>query len=406
MQNSTFETRSSFASTSAAPPYSPEVLPPYTNKDAQALFTPLAAVPPASIRPLPFPLAIPHTSLGTNSPFARAYSHELATSGISVEDWLKFTDGLNIAFMSSPPLRVVDTAGKITGMVPYHWTIIAGATITTAAQAGTRIFSKTLSDRYLRHANETYFAPRGLRVRLCRPAAMRQLVGIDATLAKPPSKTMETVKVIGRAAETVALHIPVVRIIVGQLHPAPKVDPRAEGDFTTRRMLPLQGYVLPLDFDVPPMQTPSGLVGQMDTLGVKLGKWQTERQQLDANRTRELLELRRGGEDVTGLTSSFSLKGIQARRAKRMAAWDKLIGRAPKESMRLRMMIAVEDRKEENAASGILWIVVINEEQDKHIQNVELADSQAEVEEISAPEWEQELELEDEEDARDLRERN
>ncbi|KAG8985795.1 hypothetical protein FRB93_005621 [Tulasnella sp. JGI-2019a] len=144
----------------------------------------------------------------------------------------------------------------------------------------------------------------------------------------------------------------------------------------------------------------------MDTLGVKLGKWQTERQQLDANRTRELLELRRGGEDVTGLTSSFSLKGIQARRAKRMAAWDKLIGRAPKESMRLRMMVAVGDRKEENAASGILWIVVINEEQDKHIQNVELADSQAEVEEISAPEWEQELELEDEEDARDLRERN
>jgi len=50
-------------------------------------------------------------------PFTRAYSPGLAASGVTQDDWLKFTDGLNIACSASPPLRVVDAAGKIIGMV-------------------------------------------------------------------------------------------------------------------------------------------------------------------------------------------------------------------------------------------------------------------------------------------------
>ncbi len=52
--------------------------------------------------------------------------------------------------------------------------MLAGNLMQTGAQVGMHVMSKTLSDRYLRAANDRIFAPLGLRVRLCKTAALRK----------------------------------------------------------------------------------------------------------------------------------------------------------------------------------------------------------------------------------------
>lgn len=81
-----------------APPFSAEEDDAYTTEDALALFpdpAPLSDVP----RPLPRPVAIPQISAVFDSPFVRAYP-QIAPSGIDVEDWMKFLDGLSLAMVS------------------------------------------------------------------------------------------------------------------------------------------------------------------------------------------------------------------------------------------------------------------------------------------------------------------
>lgn len=68
--------------------------PEYTDEDAKALFTPTNPLPKGSIVPLPLPLCIPQVAPQMEQPFTRAYSPGLAASGITMDDWLKFTDGL------------------------------------------------------------------------------------------------------------------------------------------------------------------------------------------------------------------------------------------------------------------------------------------------------------------------
>ncbi|KAG8991167.1 hypothetical protein FRB93_002872 [Tulasnella sp. JGI-2019a] len=365
MQTSYSDDKKMPMASSSSQPHLETPAPAYTDEDAKALFIPSAGFDyqPSAIRPLHLPLALPQLMTGIDSPFARAYAPELAEHGIEMMDWLKFCDGLNIAFTASPPLRVVDAAGMIIGFVPYHWAIIAGAAMQTAAQTTAHILSKTLTDRYLRNANENYFTPRGLRVRLCKTNAMRQLVGIDATPTEPPSKFMDTMKAIGNGAEGVGLRLPIVRKIITRLHPAPVVDTHMGSDSTSRRLAVLQGYVLPLDFNVPPAQTPPGAMDKVSALGIKLGEWQNGRAQARAKRARDLQDIRRGGSDVSGMADQIGRAGRRARKAERRAARDIRRGRIPRESNKIRMRVAIEDRKEATSTNAILWIVLLNAEQ-------------------------------------------
>lgn len=69
--------------------------PVYTDEDAQALFAPSSGFQrPGAIHPLRLAMVVPQLSLGIESPFVRAYSPELAVSGVEMVDWLKFCDGL------------------------------------------------------------------------------------------------------------------------------------------------------------------------------------------------------------------------------------------------------------------------------------------------------------------------
>jgi len=70
--------------------------------------------PPKYDGPAIIPLCIPQTGTKASAPFLRGYNPSV---GISQEDFLAFLDGLNLAMTASPPLRVVDVAGKIIGFV-------------------------------------------------------------------------------------------------------------------------------------------------------------------------------------------------------------------------------------------------------------------------------------------------
>lgn len=69
-------------------------VPKFTDEDAQQLFFGAPLGPNDQISHLPLPLCVPQMNQGLDYPFTRAYNPDLAASGISQDDWLKFTDGL------------------------------------------------------------------------------------------------------------------------------------------------------------------------------------------------------------------------------------------------------------------------------------------------------------------------
>lgn len=67
---------------------------------------------------IPLPLCIPQIATNFDSPFSRGYNNVLSEAvDIPQAELLAFIDGLNLAMTASPPLRVVDTAGMIIGLM-------------------------------------------------------------------------------------------------------------------------------------------------------------------------------------------------------------------------------------------------------------------------------------------------
>ncbi|KAI5121179.1 hypothetical protein M0805_005980 [Coniferiporia weirii] len=370
----------------------------YSNEDAEALFSGFRRVPSEGIQPLAVPLCIPQTTPGATTLFTRAYSPELQASGIEMDDWIKFIDALNLAHTASPPLRVVDMAGMVIGLVPYHWAMIASTCLQVVAKTGIHIISKSLTDRLLRRANAEYFAPRGLRVRICKNAAMRQIIGLDAPTPEPhgSEKFTRFKKSAGRTAETVALHLPVVRKIYNHYaEPVPAVDPNAPGEMAARRMLPLQGYVLPLTFDVPPPVPLTGMLDKASELTMRMESWQLHRDQEDKNHMRQVLAYQQGHSTylpLTPLTSSSDESQNVFERTlekKREKKWRKQEERAIKgdPSTRLRQGVEVADRLEWNSTDALLWIVVLNADQDAAIMGTEMIDNVENVETVQEEDW-------------------
>ncbi|KAF1995230.1 hypothetical protein P154DRAFT_526513 [Amniculicola lignicola CBS 123094] len=110
------------------------------------------------------PIAIPATSTNLGSPFLRAYPPALEAYNIPVPTFLQFLDELNRAIVVSPPLQVLGLAGELVGIVPLATAQIVGTSISAAAQLGAYGVSKGRSEMFIKEANETLFAPRGLRV--------------------------------------------------------------------------------------------------------------------------------------------------------------------------------------------------------------------------------------------------
>ncbi|KAI8817121.1 uncharacterized protein EV422DRAFT_542494 [Fimicolochytrium jonesii] len=356
-------------------------LPPYTNEDAAALFHPGAApVTPPQVPALRAPVCVPQQVAGWDSPIARVYSPELAAAGVDVKDWMEFVDAINIALIASPPLRVVDTAGLIIGFVPAPWALIAGPIMQTVAQTAAHVISKTLSDRLIRKANTDFFNPRGLVVRLCTNRAMRQLVKIDGPEKKPPNQALMVAKALGRGAQNFALRLPIPFMgrIVETFGNQPRVD-ASEPDVVKRHLSHIEGYVAPVSFDnIPPLKTPESLMDKTSELAVKIRTWTAARTEGKDSAKRRLLAIQEG--KMAPLPADGRKGRLAARRARR--------GRKPRRKTRLR--VAKIDRIEKNNSIGLMWLVVMNFDQDAQITNRELADNNDDQDVIRNEEFEHE----------------
>ena len=94
--------------------------------------------------------------------------------------------------------------------------MIAGAAIQLGAQTAMHKISKTLTDKYLKKANDNFFGPRGLRVRLMKTEAMRQFV--ETLAAKPADSKMKSFgKSAARVGKIVGLHLPITRTVINAM---------------------------------------------------------------------------------------------------------------------------------------------------------------------------------------------
>uniref|UniRef100_A0A0W0FA02 Uncharacterized protein n=1 Tax=Moniliophthora roreri TaxID=221103 RepID=A0A0W0FA02_MONRR len=369
---------------------------------------------------LPQAVCLPQVSLHAkwDSAFARGYNHALGDAGISQEDFLSFIDGLNLAIAASPPLRVVDFAGKIIGFVPYHWAMIAGIVIQTTAQTTMHVLSKTLTDRYLRAANLRLFKPRGLSVRICTTLAMQRLLSPNED-RNGPSKLDQFGRLVG--STVMRLPIPVVgpilrRVVRAIADKPPTISPSeglAKNSVVKRRLARTQAYALPLDVDnVPPPQKPEGVMDTIASWGVRFDEYMQGKEVSKNEDRRRALAAERMGIDLRLLSAREDT--VNPHRAERefdrqarahsRALRRQRRGRGPgllslvlgPKMTKMESRVATADLLEYWADEKLLWVVIMPSENDSSIEGIELAEDPVDEERIDDRAWKSEMQREKE----------
>ena len=161
---------------------SPSQLPQRDAEDLSALLRWMPS-PPTQASPclrLPQPVAIPQieppTLISGPMPFMRAYAPILHHFNIDPIHFLAFLDNLTIAMAPSPPVQAIQLVGTGIGFVPHHWAQLASGGIGLAASAGGAASSMARTKKFLQQTNETFFEPRGLRVKISSDEELRHLL--------------------------------------------------------------------------------------------------------------------------------------------------------------------------------------------------------------------------------------
>ncbi|KAK7037826.1 hypothetical protein VNI00_010787 [Paramarasmius palmivorus] len=372
---------------------------------------------------LPSPVCLPQTSLHAkwDSAFARGYNPAIGQAGISQEEFLNFIDGLNLAIAASPPLRVVDFAGKVIGFVPYHWAMIASIVMQTTAQTGMHILSKTLTDRYLRAANLNLFKPKGLSVRICTTTAMQKLLSPHESHQNGPSKVDKFGRAVGSAVLQLPIPIvgPILRRVVHAIADKPPVIPPSEGmaknSALKRRLARTQDYALPLEVDnMPPPAKPAGVMDTIASWGVRFDNYRQEKEEIKNEERRRALAAQRMGVDIRMLEAredSFNPRRVHKEfdrqaRAQARALRRQRKGRAPKVGLlapvigpkmtRMEGRVANADLLEHWADEKLLWIVVMRSDIDSSIEDIGIAEDPANEERVDDQTWNREMKKEKE----------
>ncbi|KAG7090088.1 hypothetical protein E1B28_011705 [Marasmius oreades] len=377
---------------------------------------------------LPLPLCLPQISRRArwDSPFARGYNEWLADLGIPQQPFLNFIDGLNLAIAASPPLRVVDITGKAIGYVPYHWAMISGPTILQRSASKTgpsaHVLSKTLTDRYLRAANQTLFHPKGLSVRICTTLAMENFLlrprGVESSPG--PSKLDK----FGRAVGGVLLKVPIPivgpltnRVIraVADKPPTATTPSTMSMSFDTlkngalsRRLARTEGISLPVTLvHLPsPVRFPTGVVEAISSWGVRLdhGQRLENEAQRKTEKRRRALAAERMGIDLGSLNPGSDSTQRMWREYDREARGESRTGGgrsggllslvlgpdlSPMESR-----VANSELLEHWADEKVLWVVVMSSENDKAIDDISKADEKENEERVDEKSWKKEMENE------------
>lgn len=181
----------------------------------------------------------------TFSRFARAYPPALAqlSNPIPETEFLEFVDGLNNAFVSAPAFQAMHVASGMLvgaqGVIPVQ---VVGAVLQVGSLAGSVAVSMIRTKRFLKKANKHMFGPRGLTCQLMTTKKMMAAVGFSDTdekgnLKLPPLSNISDLKNYEAMASN--------QTGIEDLSPTGAEDPRL------RRLRALDGYVAPLNFDVP-----------------------------------------------------------------------------------------------------------------------------------------------------------
>ncbi|KAJ3827498.1 hypothetical protein EV361DRAFT_796288 [Lentinula raphanica] len=365
--------------------------------------------------PIPLPLCIPQTSLSPSdhSTFARGYNDALNSIGIAQELFLNFLDGLNMAIVASPPLRVVELTGRVIAFIPYHWAMIAGAVMSTTAGVAIHVLSKTLTDRFLRAANLNLFKPRGLSVRICTTAAMLALVNASESGARSKLNKF------GRGVGSVLLRLPlpVINPIASSIIHAisdkpPSIRPSGrEGDpinnpVLQRRVAMTQEIALPLKMnDLPPPAKPKGVMDRMNSWGVKFDTATDNYFESNTERRRRAYEnIKQAGIEppwrsrrtVNDLRMQTEIR-LEKMEQQRVASFRSLGMQAmlwPKTKTRMERKVADADLLEHWSADKTLWVVVMASERDEEIADIAIAEDPADEERIDNDSWRETMTIE------------
>ncbi|KAF7193165.1 hypothetical protein HII31_05509 [Pseudocercospora fuligena] len=207
---------------------------------------------------LPLPIVLPQTTKSFRgafySPFLRAYAPELKQHDISESDFLTVLDGLNECWVANPVFQGLGLAGGIMqqfyGVHIVQW---VGIGVQTAAGVGSAATSFARTRAFVKAVNADLFHPAGLQLHVRKTKDMMQDVGHGAErLELPP---LEDEDDLDRTAVSEAASTDNIQI--------------SQNDVRMRRIRALEGYVMPLNFDVPEAGSPDNLLKKMGNAQAK-----------------------------------------------------------------------------------------------------------------------------------------
>ena len=206
------------------------------------------------------------------SPFVRAYAPRLEEHGISRGEFLTFIDGLNEVFVAHPVFQGLGIAGAVMGMAygvhPVQW---AGIGLQFASGAASAATSYVRTKKYFAVMNESLFHPTGLEAKIMTTKNMLTKIGHPEDRVRLQHLDPE-----GEATAFLA-----DRPLGEASESTDDQDPRV------RRMLALEGYSMPVSFDVPPTVSPDSLLKRVSAANVK---------RRDVSQQKKLLKERKEGD--------------------------------------------------------------------------------------------------------------
>jgi hypothetical protein len=198
------------------------------------------------------PIVIPQTSKTLQgvrfSPFSRVYPTCLLQTSppISKDNFVQIIDDLNEAFIASPFLQALNTAGNIAGLAPSLVAQIVGSSVALGADAGSAATSYTRTRAFVKTINASVFAPRGLQLRVLSTKDMLNSIGVNSSdFNLPPLPDYDHNWAEGQEASV--------------------SDPRI------RWLQALEGRIATLDWNVPE-------IVELENWLKKAGSWQSKRQ--------------------------------------------------------------------------------------------------------------------------------
>ncbi|KAK5465340.1 hypothetical protein LTS15_001903 [Exophiala xenobiotica] len=245
------------------------------------------------------PCVIPQTTKSINgvffSPFVRAYVPELAAHGIREADFVTFVDGLNEAFIAHPMFQGLGIVGGVMsvyyGIPPVQW---AGAGLQAASGVASAATSYLRTRAYIKAVNQDLFHPSGLHLNIMTTKNMMKKVDYpEDKLQLPPLEfSSDLDQNIRSDAQSTA--------------EAPGTGLPAQADPRMRRVRALEGYVMPIDLDVPAAVAPDSLFRRMGAARAarqmrnqerEMTKQRTKGQTKDQKKSRRAAKKQRKGEE-------------------------------------------------------------------------------------------------------------